>query len=257
MPSAPGVHARPLLAVGAGVWTAVAETWTSRTTVVVASDGRCLVVDPGITVTEVESLARTVHEHGWRVVGGFSTHAHWDHLLWTSSLGDVPRWATARTAALAASTHGSVAAQAEAVAPGHDRELLGRLTPLPDGATEVPWDGPQVLVVDHDGHARGHAALVVPSARVLIAGDMLSDLEIPLLDVDAADAVGDYRAGLDRIEEAARTHEVAVVIPGHGRLGDAAGLARRFVADRAYLDGLVDGRRSADPRLALRAERGG
>ena len=162
-----------------------------------------------------------------------------------------------RTAALAASTHGSVAAQAEGVAPGHDRELLGRLTPLPDGATEVPWDGPQVLVVDHDGHARGHAALVVPSARVLIAGDMLSDLEIPLLDVDAADAVGDYRARLDRIEEAARTHEVAVVIPGHGRLGDAAGLARRFVADRAYLDGLVDGRRSADPRLALRAERRG
>jgi len=251
MTSAPGVHARPLTEVAPGVWTAVAGTWTSRTTLVVASDGRCLVVDPGITVTELGSLARTVRERGWRVVAGFSTHAHWDHLLWTSSLGDVPRWATAHTAALAARGHSAAAAEAEAVAPGHDLELLGRLTPLPDGAAEVPWDGPQVQVVGHDGHSRGHAALVVPVARVLVAGDMLSDLEIPLLDVDAADAVADYRTGLDRIEATARTHDVTVVVPGHGHIGDAAELTRRFAADRAYLDDLVDGRRSMDPRLDL------
>jgi len=253
--SAPRVHARPLTEVAPGVWTAVAETWTSVTTVVVAPDGACLVVDPGITVAEVESLALAVHEHGWRVIAGFSTHAHWDHLLWTASLGDVPRWATARTTSLAANLRTAAAAETEVVAPGHDLELLGRLTPLPDGAATVPWDGPQILVVDHDGHSRGHAALVLPAARVLLAGDMLSDLEIPLLDVDAADAVGDYRTGLDRIEAAARAHDVAVVVPGHGHVGDAAELARRFAADRAYLDDLVDGRRSTDPRLALTSVR--
>lgn len=256
MTSGPGVKARPLTEVAPGVWTAVAETWTSMTTVVVASDGTCLVVDPGITVAEVESLAVALHDRGWRVVAGFSTHAHWDHLLWTSSLGDVPRWSTARAAALAESLRSVAGAEAEAVAPGHDLELLGRLTPLPHGATGVPWDGPQVLVVPHDGHSPGHAALVVPTAHVLVAGDMLSDLEIPLLDVDAADGVADYRAGLDRLEEAAHMHDVAVVVPGHGHVGDAKELARRFAADRAYLDDLVDGRRSADPRLAPRAERG-
>ncbi len=255
MTSAPGVHARPLTEVAPGVWTAVAETWTSQTTVVVASDGRCLVVDPGITVAEVESLARAVHERGWRVVAGFSTHAHWDHLLWASSLGDVPRWSTARTAALAAGALPAAAAEAETVAPGHDLMLLSRLTPLPVGATEVPWDGPQVLVVGHDGHSRGHAALVVPGARALLAGDMLSDLEIPLLDVDAADAIASYDAGLDLIEEGAHLHDVTVVVPGHGHVGDAAELARRFAADRAYLADLVDGRRSTDPRLELRAGR--
>lgn len=251
--SAPGVHARPLTEVAPGVWTAIAETWTSQTTVVVASDGGCLVVDPGITVAEVQSLALAVHERGWHVVAGFSTHAHWDHLLWASSLGDVPRWATARVAALATRVRAAAASEAEAVAPGHDLEFLGRVTPLPDGAAEVPWDGPQVLVVSHDGHSQGHAALVVPVARVLLAGDMLSDVEIPLLDVDASDAVEDYRTGLDRIEAAVGTHDVTVVVPGHGQVGDAAELTRRLAADRTYLDDVVDGRRSTDPRLTLRA----
>ncbi len=251
------MRARPLTEVAPGVWTAVADTWTSLTTVVVAPDAGCLVVDPGISVAEVESLAVSVRERGWRVVAGFSTHAHWDHLLWSSSLGDVPRWATARTVAEALRTGRDARAQAEAVAPGHELELLGRLTALSDGATEVPWDGPRALVVDHDAHARGHGALVLADARVLLAGDMLSDLEIPLLDVEAVDALGDYRAGLDRLEDAARRYDVRVVVPGHGHVGDAGELDGRFAADRAYLDDL-DGdpaaagrRRSPDPRLTL------
>jgi glyoxylase-like metal-dependent hydrolase (beta-lactamase superfamily II) len=251
------VRARPLTEVAPGVWTAVAETWTSLTTIVVAPDGGCLVVDPGISVAEVESLAISVRERGWHVVAGFSTHAHWDHLLWTSSLGDVPRWATARAAGLAARTHAEATVKAEEGAPGHDHDILGRLTALPQGAAEVPWDGPQVLVVDHDGHSGGHAALVLPAARVLLAGDMLSDLEIPLLDIDAADAVGDYRTGLDRIEAVVRRYDVRVVVPGHGHVGDRGELDGRLAADRAYLDGLDGGpgvagrQRPTDPRLTL------
>jgi hypothetical protein len=37
----------------------------------------------------------------------------------------------------------------------------------------------------------------IPRAGVLLAGDMLSDIEVPLLDLLAADPIGDYRAGLD------------------------------------------------------------
>ena len=39
----------------------------------------------------------------------------------------------------------------------------------------------------HDGHAPGHGAVFLPESGVLIAGDMCSDVEIPLLDTDAAD----------------------------------------------------------------------
>ena len=37
---------------------------------------------------------------GQPVVAGFSTHPHWDHLLWHARLGATPRYATARCAAL-------------------------------------------------------------------------------------------------------------------------------------------------------------
>src|SRR5665647_1054868 len=83
-----------LTQVAPGVWTATAATWVTLTTVVVADDGACLVVDPGITVAEVAALAAEIGSRGWRCVAGFATHPHWDHVLWAPALGDVPRWAT-------------------------------------------------------------------------------------------------------------------------------------------------------------------
>src|SRR3546814_7155362 len=41
------------------------------------------------------------------------------------------------------------------------------------------------------------AALLVPDAGVLIAGDMLSDVEVPLPDLAAEDPLGDYERALD------------------------------------------------------------
>jgi len=246
----PDVIARPLTEVAPGVWTATAEIWTSLTTVVVADDGSCLVVDPGITVADLAGLARALDERGWSVAAGFATHAHWDHVLWSPALGPVPRWATATGAAHALAVRAHNLTESGEAAPGRDGDLLGRLTPLPDGAGEVPWDGPRAVVVPHEAHCPGHAGLVLTAARVLLAGDTLSDLEMPLLDVAAADPVADYRAALDALEAAARAHDVGLVVPGHGHVGDAAELRRRLAADRAYLDDLEAGRPSTDPRLA-------
>src|SRR5665647_2341435 len=80
-----------LTQVALGVWTATAATWATLTTVVVADDGACLVVDPGITVQEVTALAAEIGSRGWRCVAGFATHPHWDHVLWASALGDAHR----------------------------------------------------------------------------------------------------------------------------------------------------------------------
>jgi len=244
-----GTTARDLAEVAPGVWTATADIWTSLTTVVVADDGACLVVDPGITVAEVVGLASAIRAHGWSVAAGFSTHPHWDHLLWARVLGGGPRWATGRAAARTLTARDDTLAKTEAAAPGHDPDLTGRVTALPDDAREVPWSGPRAVVVPHEAHCPGHAGLVLPQAGVLLAGDMLSDLEIPLLDVEAADPVADYRAGLAALEAAAQAHSVRVLVPGHGHVGDAAELNRRLEADRAYLDDLDAGRPSRDPRL--------
>jgi glyoxylase-like metal-dependent hydrolase (beta-lactamase superfamily II) len=98
----------------------------------------------------------------------------------------------------------------------------------------------------HDGHAPGHGAVFLPGAGVLAAGDMCSDVEIPLLDMLAADPLGDYRTGLDRL---AAVPGVRQVIPGHGHVGDAAEFRRRLALDSAYLDAIAGGNPSRDPRL--------
>ena len=67
--------------------------------VVVQGEDGVLLVDPGITVTEIACLADDLREPGRPVVAGFSTHPHWDHVLWHAALGSPPRYGTARGAA--------------------------------------------------------------------------------------------------------------------------------------------------------------
>lgn len=235
-----------------GVWTSVATRWRTRTTVVVDRD-RCLVVDPALTPPELERLAEDLAARGWRPVAGFATHAHWDHVLWSTSLGDVPRWATAESVTRVALDRDRLLREADAEAPGHDHALVGRLTAVPpapaDVPAQVPWGGPRAVVLPYGGHCAGSAALVLPHAGVLLAGDVLSDVEIPLLDPEAADPVGDYLRTLDSVEQAVERWDVSVVVPGHGAPCDRAGFAERVRADRAYLAALSAGVEVDDARL--------
>jgi glyoxylase-like metal-dependent hydrolase (beta-lactamase superfamily II) len=221
----------------------------TTTTVLADGDGGCLVVDPGVTVAELTSLAAALGRRGLRPRGGWSTHPHWDHVLWCRELGDVPRYAAPAAVAAARAGRAALLRQARRDAPGHDPGQFGRLTPLPAGAEAVPWDGPQARAVLHDGHAPGHGALFLPGTGTLIAGDMVSDVEIPLLDLDSPDPLGGYRAGLRRL---AALDGVRQVIPGHGHVGDATEFRRRLAADRDYLGALAQRRRFTDPRLTQR-----
>ena len=89
-----GPVSRDLVEVAAGVHVATAPRYTTTSTVLVGGDGTCVAVDPALTRDEVDGLARWVGARGLRTVGGFSTHPHWDHVLWSRELGDGPRWAT-------------------------------------------------------------------------------------------------------------------------------------------------------------------
>src|SRR5690606_39147252 len=117
------------------------------------------------------------------------------------------------------------------------------------GATTIPWDGPRVEIVEHLAHAPGHAALLVPGSRTLVAGDMLSDLFVPMLDDPdvSEDPVAEYLAGLDALATVA--DRVDVVVPGQGSVGTGAALRERVAADRAYVLALRDGRVPEDRRL--------
>jgi hydroxyacylglutathione hydrolase len=232
--------------VAAGVFVATAEPYTTTTTVIAGAGGGCLVVDPAVTVADVDALAAWLSARGLHISVGWSTHPHWDHVLWSRSLGDAVRYATPRAADVAVRERTALLSGMRESAPGHDESVFARLAPW--AAAELAWDGPRALVVAHDAHAPGHGALFLPQAGVLVAGDMCSDIEIPLLDADARDPFGTYRHGLGRL---ASLPGVRVVVPGHGHTGDAAEFRRRVAADFAYLDAVEAGRDCGDSRLGV------
>jgi hydroxyacylglutathione hydrolase len=245
---------RALTEVAGGVLVATAVQFTTTSTVILGAAGGCLVVDPAVTVAEVAGLAAELAGRGLRPVAGWATHPHWDHLLWDRRLGAVPRYGTPRAAAAAQRQRAALIEHLAEAAPGHDLDLFGRLTALEAG--QVPWDGPDALVIEHAAHEAGHGAIYLPESGTLLAGDMLSDLEIPLLNSDDPDPLGSYLAGLELL---ARLPDVQVVVPGHGHPGDQAEFRRRVSADLRYLDDLGRGTSAAgqDDRIGaswLRAE---
>ncbi len=231
--------------IAPGVFVATAEIYTTTTTVVAGAGGGCLVIDPAVTPADLARLAGWLSSRGLRPAAGWSTHPHWDHVLWSWPLGDAVRYATPRAVEAAARKLPALVSELEESAPGHDLSLFARLTPL--AGSEIPWGGPRATIVAHEAHAPGHGAVFLPDSGVLVAGDMCSDIEIPLLDGESADPFGDYRHGLGALASLAG---VRVVVPGHGHAGDRQDFRRRVAADFAYLDAVEAGREPEDPRLA-------
>ena len=246
-----------LTQVAEGVLVHESEFLQSHAVVVQGREG-VLLIDPGITRDELATIADDLHELGRPVVAGFSTHPDWDHLLWHARFGDAPRYGTARCAAAIAAVLEDADWQdriAEGLPPEHaddiPMELLGRITGLAAGAARIPWDGPEVRIIEHRAHAPGHAALLVEGHGILVAGDMLSDILMPFLDLEAVDPTGDYLAALRLFDGVAAS--VRAVVPGHGSVGDAAALRARIDLDRAYVEALRDGRDPDDPRVGRSA----
>jgi glyoxylase-like metal-dependent hydrolase (beta-lactamase superfamily II) len=230
--------------------------------VVVHGRAGVLLIDPGVRGDEMACLANDLHELGLPVVAGFSTHPHWDHLLWHAPLGASPRYGTARCAATVRDRLSDAGAKARVaalippdIAEQVPLDLLGVITGLPAETERIPWDGPQIRIIEHQAHAPGHAALLIEDRGVLVAGDTLSDVLIPMLDLnDTADPIEDYLAALRLLEGVAG--DVDVVVPGHGSIGGADQVRARIDQDRAYVHALRDAHAPSDPRVGPSAKPG-
>ena len=249
-----------LTRVAEGVLVHESECIQSNAVVVEGAAG-VLLIDAGITGDEMAELANDLRAMGQPVTAGFSTHPHWDHVLWHPGLGDAPRYGTARCAASIREVLAVAGWQAEIaeglppeVADDVPMEMFGLITGLPAETTKVPWNGPDARIIEHRAHAPGHAALLIEERRVLVAGDMLSDVLIPMLDLNAAHPIEDYLAALQLLEDVAGGADV--VVPGHGSVGDADQLRARIDQDRAYVQALRDGRVPDDARIGPSAKKG-
>ena len=196
---------RDVTEVAAGVYIATAARDLTNTTILV-QDGYAFLIDPSWEPADLDGLVEWLSAAGLQVVGGFATHAHYDHVLWHPGFGDVPRWASVVTAERASRLRDDLVSGLGPGWPTALTELVGRLT----GTTELTlrWPSP-VELVRHDAHSPGHTALWLP--------------------VDTG--VAEYLAGLETLRPYAE--RAAVVIPGHGHPGPDAAL--RYRTDLAWL----------------------
>ncbi|HVP15185.1 MAG TPA: MBL fold metallo-hydrolase, partial [Terriglobales bacterium] len=150
-----------------------------------------VLVDPGVLPSELDDIAAALREAAPGSLTLVFTHAHWDHVLGR------PWWPWAALVAHPAlgpaleRDRASIAAEAAKCAREHGEEWTRGFEPCAPqirvaGLCEMrlpPW----ILVTrDAPGHGDSQITIQLPARRLLIAGDMLSDLEIPWLDREPA-----------------------------------------------------------------------
>src|SRR5215467_12583468 len=108
-----------------GVLVATSGFAMTNTVVVVDDDAGCVVIDPAISVADLAGLASDINSAGLRPRLGFATHPHWDHVLWSRDLGNVPRYAAPAAVTITETERDGMVAQLQQSAPGHDLDLFG------------------------------------------------------------------------------------------------------------------------------------
>ena len=219
------------------------EVRTSRcyamNAVLLANDGHALVVDAGVLPSELDDIAARVAKAAPRFerVALAFTHPHWDHVLGRPWFPGATTFAHTGFADELERDEHRIALEAdrciraEGETPPH---AFRAFTPdLKARGTALLRMGPfDVVTYDTPGHSGSHLALWFPRHGMLVAGDLLSDIEIPWL--DAAPWV--YRASLKALHWLFEQEDVRLLVPGHGPVahGRLDGY-RRLLRDMDYL----------------------
>lgn len=215
--------------------------------VVLAEGGQAAIVDPGILPSEVADIARAVASAGARQVALVFTHGDWDHVLGRSAW---PEAAIIGHSALADDVEGhldSIRAEASRVAAEAgerwDRAFEAfRPDVAVSGLHQDRLGARRAVYRDAPGHSPSMMSLHLPERRLLIAGDMLSDIETPIL----TQPLALYRRTLGGLLPLAQGGAIELLIPGHGAIARSSAEAlERVRRDLRYLDDLEGGVRAA------------
>ncbi len=213
--------------------------WQTSCTIVRSGD-EAFVIDSPVFPDELEVLPAVLEQAQFPLSGLLVTHADWDHLLGRLTF---PRAAVGCAETTAARLAAEPGAAARALRDFDAEHYVRRPGPLSLGqvqALPVPGKldvGAQELELHPaDGHTADGMAVWVPWARVLVCGDYLSPVEIPMLSEGGSRSA--YLATLARLEPL--VEQAAAVVPGHGEVLDAARALAILREDRAYLEALPE-----------------
>lgn len=221
------------------VLVATSRAWQTTCTIVRGGE-ECFVIDSPVFPDELEVLPTVLQHAGFELSGLLATHADWDHLLGRLAFPSAALGVCETTAARLTAEPGAAARELRAFDEQHylDRPAplsLGQIQALPvPGHCEI-GDG-ELELHPADGHTADGMAVWIESARVLVCGDYLSPVEVPMLSDGGSRAA--YLATLRRLEPLVEA--AAYVVPGHGEVLGGARAAAILREDVNYLAKLPD-----------------
>lgn len=221
------------------VLVATSRVWQTTCTIVRNGD-ECFVVDSPVFPDELEVLPSILERAGYPFTGLLATHADWDHLLGRLAFPSASLGVAETTAARLTAEPGAAARALRGFDDGHylDRDAplsLGQVQALPVPGHCAIGDE-EIELHPADGHTADGMAAWLGWARVLVAGDYLSPVEIPM--ISAGGSRDGYIATLRRLEPL--VDAAAYVVPGHGDVLEGARAAAILREDLNYLAKLPD-----------------
>jgi len=240
-------------AVGLHADVVVATSRAYQTTcTLVRAGAEAFCIDSPIFPDELEIVPALADQAGFTVVGLLATHADWDHVLGRYAFPEAPLGCAETTAARLVSEPGN----AQRKMREFDEEFyVERPRPLSlPSAQRLPVPGKlevgdrELELQPAEGHTEDGMAIWAEWARVLVCGDYLSPVEIPML--QGKGTVSAYLATLARLEPL--VEQADHVVPGHGGPIDGVRAAAILREDRAYLEALLEDGEAAQLPLARR-----
>jgi glyoxylase-like metal-dependent hydrolase (beta-lactamase superfamily II) len=212
------------------------------------SHAETFVIDSPILPDELDALPALLEQAQFPAPSGLLvTHGDWDHMLSRLAFPDVALGCAESTAVRLQTSPG----EAQRELRRFDEDLLvERQCPLALGSVQaLPVPGRcaigelELELHPTAGHTSDGMAVAIPWARVLVAGDYLSEVELPTLskegDLDA------YLATLERLRALVAGAEH--VVPGHGPVLDCERASAVLEEDVVYVKTL--GELGADAEL--------
>jgi glyoxylase-like metal-dependent hydrolase (beta-lactamase superfamily II) len=194
------------------------------------------VIDSPILPEELEALPALVEQAGFPAPSGLlATHGDWDHLLGRLAFPGIALGCAESTAARMHAAPGEAQRELRSFDEEH---FVERDRPLALGAVQgLPVPGScgigerELALHPAPGHTGDGIAILIEWAGVLLSGDYLSPVELPVLGPGGtaeayADTLGRLRPLVEHVEH---------VVPGHGRVLDRERALELLDEDLAYV----------------------
>jgi glyoxylase-like metal-dependent hydrolase (beta-lactamase superfamily II) len=225
-----GLHA-DVIVLSSRVW--------QTTCTVVRHGEEAFVIDSPVYPDELAALPALLEQAGFAFRGLLATHADWDHLLGRLAFAGASLGVSETTAAR---LRAEPAGAQRGLRDFDERHYVARPAPLSLGQVEaLPVPGycglgeGELELHPADGHTADGMAVWIPWAAVLVCGDYLSPVEIPIV----GGSIDGYLATLSRLGRL--LERAGWVVPGHGEPLDGRRAATILDEDRSYVEALREG----------------